>query len=225
MPTLPPARTPFGGRESHQAREIAESFGLDADRYDRARPRYPDALVDRIAAGAARSQHRHDVPDVLDVGCGTGIFADRLERDLAPGAVAGCDMSAGMLAEAAARSGRVTWVRGDSARLPFRPGAFDAVVCTMAFHFFDQPRAWAEFHRILTPGGHALVGMVHPRTAISSDRYSRMASAASKTKMIFPTAPDMRGLATAAGFDVIDQPQVDWRFHRIVPVLLTVARA
>ena len=75
MPTLPPARTPFGGRESHQAREIAESFGLDADRYDRARPRYPDALVDRIAAGAARSQHRPDVPDVLDVGCGTGIVA------------------------------------------------------------------------------------------------------------------------------------------------------
>jgi ubiquinone/menaquinone biosynthesis C-methylase UbiE len=162
---------------------------------------------------------------VLDVGCGTGIFADRLERDLAPGAVAGCDLSAGMLAEAAARSRRVAWVRGDSARLPFRPGAFDAVVCTMAFHFFDQARAWAEFHRILTPGGHALVGMVHPRTAISSERYSRMASAASKTKMTFPTAPDMRSLATAAGFDVIDQPQVDWRFHRIIPLLLTVARA
>ena len=53
MPTLPPARTPFGGRESHQAREIAESFGSDADRYDRARPRYPDELVDRIVAGAA----------------------------------------------------------------------------------------------------------------------------------------------------------------------------
>jgi len=162
---------------------------------------------------------------VLDVGCGTGIFADRLERDLAPGAVAGCDLSAGMLAEAAARSRRVTWVRGDSAQLPFRPGAFDAVVCTMAFHFFDQPRAWAEFHRILAPGGHALVGMVHPRTAVSSDRYSRGASAVSRTRMTFPTAPDMRSLAAAAGFDVIDQPQVEWRFHRLVPLLLTVARA
>ena len=68
---------------------------------------------------------------VLDVGCGTGIFADQLDRELAPGGVAGCDLSAGMLAEAAARSRRVGWVRGDSARLPFRPGAFDAVVWTV----------------------------------------------------------------------------------------------
>ena len=79
MPTLPPARTPFDGRESHQAREIAESFGLDADRYDRARPCYPGALVDRIVAGAAPSQHRPDVPDVLDVGCGTGIVARQFQ--------------------------------------------------------------------------------------------------------------------------------------------------
>ena len=79
MPTLSPARTPFGGRESHQAREIAESFGSDADRYDRARPRYPDELVDRIVAGAAPGQHRPDVPDILDVGCGTGIVARQFQ--------------------------------------------------------------------------------------------------------------------------------------------------
>src|ERR1700755_1890235 len=68
MPTVPPARAPFGGRESHQAREIAESFGADPDRYDRARPRYPGALIDRIVAHIPG-------PDVLDVGCGTGIVA------------------------------------------------------------------------------------------------------------------------------------------------------
>lgn len=80
MPTLPPARTPFGGRESHQAREIAESFGSDADRYDRARPRYPDALVDRIVAGAPRSGRN---PEILDVGCGTGIVARQFHGRLA----------------------------------------------------------------------------------------------------------------------------------------------
>jgi ubiquinone/menaquinone biosynthesis C-methylase UbiE len=162
---------------------------------------------------------------VLDVGCGTGIFAHRLDRELAPGGVAGCDLSAGMLAEAATRSRRVSWVRGDSARLPFRPGAFDAVVSTQAFHFFDQPQAWAEFHRVLSPGGHALVGMIHPRTAIGSERFSRLSSAGSKTKMTFPTAAEMRRLATAAGFDVIAQPQVAWRFRPIVPLVLTIGRA
>ena len=162
---------------------------------------------------------------VLDVGCGTGIFADRLERELAPGGVAGCDLSAGMLAEAAARSRRVAWVRGDSARLPFRTGALDAVVSTQAFHFFDQPQAWAEFHRVLAPGGHALVGMIHPRTAIGSDRFSRLSAAGSKTRVTFPTAAEMRRLATAAGFDVIAQPHIGWRFRRIVPLILTIGRA
>ncbi len=107
---------------------------------------------------------------ILDVGCGTGIFATRLDQELAPGGVVGCDLSAGMLAEAAARGRRVGWVRGDSARLPLRDARFDAVVCTQAFHFFDQPAAWAEFRRVLAPGGHALVGMINPRTEIGSRR-------------------------------------------------------
>jgi ubiquinone/menaquinone biosynthesis C-methylase UbiE len=162
---------------------------------------------------------------VLDVGCGTGIFADRIDRELAPGGTAGCDLSAGMLAEAAARSRRVGWVRGDSARLPFRQGAFDAVVCTQAFHFFDQPQAWAEFHRVLSPGGHALVGMIHPRTAIGSKRFSRVSSAGSKTTVTLPTAAHMRHLATSAGLEVIAQHQIDWRFRRIIPLVLTIGRA
>ena len=30
--------------ESHRYRQVAESFGIDPERYDRARPRYPEAL-------------------------------------------------------------------------------------------------------------------------------------------------------------------------------------
>ena len=49
-------------------RQVAESFGADAGRYDRARPGYPAAMVDRIVA---ESPGR----DVVDAGCGTGISA------------------------------------------------------------------------------------------------------------------------------------------------------
>src|SRR5712691_9221136 len=38
--------------EPHQARQEAESFGSDAERYDRARPRYPAAMVQAIAAAS-----------------------------------------------------------------------------------------------------------------------------------------------------------------------------
>lgn len=204
---------------------------LDVPRFfDRFAHLYDTGWLQRALYAAVQDQAMTELRawnpgSVLDVGCGTGIFADRLERRLAPGSVAGCDLSAGMLAEAAGRSRRVAWVRGDSARLPFRPGAFDAVVCTQAFHFFDQPQAWAEFRRVLAPGGHAVVGMVNPRTAIGSDRFSRLSSAGSKTEVTFPTATDMRRLATTAGFEVIAQPQVVWRFRRIFPLVLTIARA
>ena len=161
---------------------------------------------------------------MIDVGCGTGIFADRLERELAPAGVAGCDLSAGMLAQAAARNRRIGWVRGDSARLPFRRGAVEAVVCTQAFHFFDQPAAWREFRRVLAPGGHALVGMVNPRTAAGSQRFTRLSAAASKTPVSWPTREAMRRLATDAGFQVIAQHDVEWRFRRFAPIVLTVGR-
>lgn len=162
---------------------------------------------------------------VLDVGCGTGIFAARLDRELVPGGVAGCDLSGGMLAEAAARSRRVGWVRGDSGRLPVRTGAVGAIVCTQAFHFFDQPTAWAEFRRVLAPGGHALVGMINPRTAAGSRRLTRLSTATAKTRVNWPTASEMRRMAVDAGFDSIAQHEVDWRFPRIAPLVLTVGRA
>ena len=69
---------------------------------------------------------------------------------------------------------------------PLRDGVVDAVVCTQAFHFFDQPAAWAEFRRVLTPGGHALVGMIHPRTASGAGRSGRLSSAGSKTRVTCP---------------------------------------
>jgi len=52
-------------------------------------------------------------------------------------------------------------VQGRAQALPFAGGAFDAVVCHLAFMLFDDvPRVVAELHRVLAPGGafHALLG-------------------------------------------------------------------
>jgi ubiquinone/menaquinone biosynthesis C-methylase UbiE len=65
----PPAPTPAATlAAAARQRRVAESFGTDAERYDRARPSYPAAMADRILAGIPGR-------DVVDAGCGTGISA------------------------------------------------------------------------------------------------------------------------------------------------------
>jgi len=81
-------------------------------------------------------------------------------------------MSDGMLARARARSSEVQWRKAPAEHLPFEDGVLDAVVTTSAFHFFDQPAALREFHRVLAPGGLAAVATLSPRQPLPLHRLS-----------------------------------------------------
>ncbi len=155
---------------------------------------------------------------IADIACGTGILSDRIERELHPDEIYGVDMSDGMLDQARARSNRVHWLRGPAERLPFDDGALDAVVTTSAFHFFDQPAALREFHRVLAPGGLAAVA------ALSARRPLLQAPSASRWKPQHNASPaEMRALFEGAGFVISDQHRVRrpvWM--RILSDLITV---
>jgi SAM-dependent methyltransferase len=69
---------------------------------------------------------------VLDLGCGTGFFLAELEQQH-PGAV-GLDISHDMLRVSERYVPGARLVTGDAERLPFRPGAFDAVFCKGSLH-------------------------------------------------------------------------------------------
>ncbi|MGA4843870.1 class I SAM-dependent methyltransferase [Streptomyces sp. G45] len=142
MPTLPSGHTPEPAAESHHARQVAESFGADAARYDRARPRYPDAMVAAVVA-------RTPGPEVLDVGCGTGIAARQFQA--AGRTVLGVDVDARMAAYARG-AGVDTEV---AAFESWDPGgrAFDAVVAGQTWHWVDPVAGAAKAARVLRPGG------------------------------------------------------------------------
>jgi SAM-dependent methyltransferase len=128
MPAQPEdQREPASTRtEAHQYRLVAESFGSDAERYDRARPSYPGALVERIVAASPG-------PDVLDVGCGTGIAARQFQA--AGCRVLGVDPDARM-ADLARQSGVESEVATFEA-WDLGGREFDLVIAGQASHWVD----------------------------------------------------------------------------------------
>lgn len=159
-----------------------------------------DAITGALAA--------HPPRRVLDLACGTGLLARRL-RDAFPDArVVGCDFSRGMLGRATARQPDGAFARADAAHLPFRDGAFDAVVSTEALHWFpDQVGALAECRRVVVPGGRVLVALVNvPATALGEVAYA--ASRLVGQPFRWPTRDGMRAIFTAAGLDVTAQQRI-----------------
>jgi ubiquinone/menaquinone biosynthesis C-methylase UbiE len=99
---------------------------------------------------------------VLDVGCGTGLFASRIRQALPGSQVVGVDLVPGMLAKGSERwkrmAGEVFPVQADSERLPFGWGTFDVVTCANSFHHYpNQGRAVEEMRRVLKPGGRLIL--------------------------------------------------------------------
>ncbi|MEV6840209.1 class I SAM-dependent methyltransferase [Streptomyces sp. NPDC051133] len=121
---------------------MAESFGSDAERYDRTRPRYPRAMVDRIVAAGAG-------PDVLDVGCGTGIVARQFEA--AGCRVLGVDVDARM-ADLARRRGLDAEVASFEVWDP-AGRTFGAVVSGQTWHWVDPVAGAAKAAEVLRPRG------------------------------------------------------------------------
>jgi len=86
---------------------------------------------------------------VLDLGCGRGLWLERLGRRGM--AVVGIEAEQERAA-AAARHGPV--VSGDAARLPFAAATVGLVWCTHVLHHLpDPPGVLAEVRRVLRPGG------------------------------------------------------------------------
>jgi SAM-dependent methyltransferase len=132
--------------EIHHAARVG--FSAKADIYAAGRPDYPagvkDWLRDALNLG--------DGARAIDLGAGTGKFLPYLVGTGA--AVTAIEPIEAMRAELVARHPGVTALEGSAEAIPLPDGAFDAVVCAQAFHWFATPRSLAEIRRVLKPGGH-----------------------------------------------------------------------
>ncbi len=191
---------------------MAESFGADAERYNRARPRYPEALVERIAAAIPG-------PDVVDVGCGTGIAACQLQA-------AGCRVLGvevdGRMADLARQHGLEVDV---AAFEDWEPGGrqFDGVVAGQAWHWVDPVAGAAKAAEVLQPHGRLAVfwnvfqpppdlgeafARVYSRVLPDVPMYRRAMSGLEGYALLLTKATD--GMRAVGAFSGPDQWQLDW---------------
>ncbi|MPY59269.1 class I SAM-dependent methyltransferase [Streptomyces spongiae] len=162
MPTLPREQPEPSRADLHMARRMAESFGTDAQRYDQARPGYPDALVARIVAGSPGSE-------VLDVGCGTGIAARQFQA--AGCAVLGIEPDERMAKFARARGLQVEVAPFEAWQQAGR--RFDAVVAAQSWHWVDPVAGAVKAARALRPDGRlAIFGHVYEPPAEVADPFA-----------------------------------------------------
>ena len=117
------------------------------------------------------AEHLHRGGDVLEVAPGPGYFAIELAR-LGNFKITGLDISRTfreIATENARRAGvKIDFRLGNASAMPFAGESFDFVYCSAAFKNFAQPvEALNEMHRVLRPGGEALVEDLRRDTSIN----------------------------------------------------------
>ncbi|HEY5024345.1 MAG TPA: methyltransferase domain-containing protein [Acidimicrobiales bacterium] len=171
---------------------------------------------------------------VLDVACGTGIFARMAAHVVGPGGkVVGIDPS-----PAAVRAARridvtsiVEWSDWDDAPLPFDDETFDVVACQHALHRFADPQAVLEdMRRVLAPGGRLGVmtwGPIEENPAFAVELDAIIKSGLDQSGVVemlldafaYHRVEDLRDLVRKAGFT-----DVSCRTVRMLAALPSVAQ-
>lgn len=201
---------------------VGEGFSRTAADYD-------DAVRFNVA-GAARliaSIPAGDYAEVLDVGCGTGFSALAMADRFGPLSVTGVDASEGMLEMFRAKlSGRTdiraTVHRADVLEMPVPDASFDAVICSMAFHWFPRKaEAMAAMARAVRPGGIVAVlcsgaGGEGEFRRILARLEPGVPAWVGAFDAVQRDIPDMEGYLRHAGLDALDV-WMERRIRRVDP--------
>jgi len=140
-----------------------KTFDQIAAEYDESLPPH---VVEHYLGKRVAFVRSHCPPGAtLDVGCGTGVLAERLAQ--AGYEMTGVDPSQGMLDVLATRAPSVTAIQGSGTSLPFEDDRFELVLSVAAMHHIAEPdavrRTLHEMVRVTRPGGRVLVWDHNPR--------------------------------------------------------------
>jgi len=130
-------------------------FGDRVADYVATRPGYPPAVLDILRAEAGLTPESV----IADVGSGTGLSSEMFLKN--GNTVYGVEPNAEMRAAGEQLLAKYPYfhsVTGTAEATTLPDASIDLVVAGQAFHWFDPPRARAEFRRILRP--HGLIALM-----------------------------------------------------------------
>jgi malonyl-CoA O-methyltransferase len=144
-------------------RVVRRTFDRVASHYDRhaaLEQEVASRLLDRLKF------HRITPQRIVDLGCGTGQASASLKSRFRKAEVIGLDSSHAMLAQLRRRSGvlrRLKAVCADMSALPLADQSSELLFSSLAMHWCPDPVSlFAEFRRVLTPGGMLLFSSFGP---------------------------------------------------------------
>jgi SAM-dependent methyltransferase len=162
----------------------AQGFAGTVESYRRSRPSYPpDAvawLVDALGIGPGRT--------VVDVGAGTGKFTSLLAATGA--SIIAVEPIESMRAALVEELPAVNALDGTAQSLPLADASVDAITVAQAFHWFDMPRALAEFARVLRVDGR--LGVIWNDIDTSVDWVADFNAIMSPARSVTPLPADAR---------------------------------
>ena len=154
-------------------------------------------------------------PQVLDLGCGTGLLLNRLATTFPQLKGVGLDLSEQMITEATEGNlypHRLSYQQGNAQTMPFHSGQFTMVFNTISFLHYPHPhQVLQEIYRVLSFGGYYYLADFTVRDdALFPPIWT------SFNQINFYSPQQRQKLATAAGLTCLGH------YYLLGPVLLTI---
>lgn len=181
---------------------VADSFSRCAASYDSVAQLQRDIGHQLLTMMPADVQQ----PRLLDLGSGTGYFAEQLRKNYPQTALCCLDLAQGMLAYA--RETRPVdnahWLCGDAENLPLASDSVDLLFSSLVIQWCEQPDAlFREIARSLQPGGEAFIATLGPETLYELRSAWAAVDSYTHVNRFLPLEQLQQAIA-AAGLDEVD---------------------
>ena len=106
--------------------------------------------------------------DVLDLGCGSGVFTKKV-YSMGTKSMVGLDISEGLINIAKKENPRIKFYIGNASKTPFKNSQFDLITSSLMIQYLKNLEpAFKEVSRILKKGGFFIFSISHPLVGLLS---------------------------------------------------------